>query len=76
MLTNCNGKSHYSETEAAQALGVSLDFLRVLVRRHIVDSEEDVAKLSMTYFQPSDLVLLRLLIQEGAGATSASASTA
>ena len=66
MLTNRNGKSNYTEVEAAQELGISLDSLRGLVRRHILDSEEDVPKLSITSFQPSDLLLLRLLIGESA----------
>ena len=72
MLTNRNGKAHYTEAEAAQALGISVDSLRILVRRHILDSEEDVQKLSMTSFQPSDLLLLRLLIRETPGAASMS----
>jgi len=61
MTTTRTGKSHYSETEAAHALGVSLDELRTLVRRHILHNEEDLVNLPVTSFQPSDLLLLRLL---------------
>jgi hypothetical protein len=57
-------------------LGISVDSLRILVRRHILDSEEDVQKLSITSIQPSDLLLLRLLIRESPGAASASISIA
>jgi hypothetical protein len=56
------GKGYYTEIEAAQQLGLSLEELRTLVRRHILpNSEEDVNKLQMTSFQPSDLLLLKLL---------------
>lgn len=64
LMMNHNGKSHYTENEAANALGISLDDLRVLVRRRIVDTEDDLSKLSITTFQPSDILLLRLLINE------------
>ena len=64
LMMNRNGKSHYTENEAASTLGISLDDLRVLVRRRIVDDEEELSKLSMTTFQPSDILLLRLLINE------------
>jgi hypothetical protein len=55
------GKGYYSETEAAQALGLTIDSLRALVRQHILQSEDELANLPMTTFQPSDLLLLRLL---------------
>jgi hypothetical protein len=55
------GKGYYSEHEAALALGVSLDDLRVLVRRHILENEDGLSNLPMTSFQPSDLLLLKFL---------------
>jgi len=61
MTTFRPGKGYYNEGEAAQALGISLEQLRVLVKRHIVDAEDDMANLPITTFQPSDLLLLRLL---------------
>ena len=54
-------KSHYSETEAAEILGVSVDELRSLIHTHITAGEDESAHPPMTAFQPSDLVLLRLL---------------
>ena len=54
-------KGYYTEAEAAQALGLSLPQFRVLVRRHILESEDDMANLTLTSFKPSDLTLLRLL---------------
>ena len=54
-------KSQYSETEAAEALGVSVDRLRQLIRQHIAQTDEDLASVSSAVFQPSDLLLLRLL---------------
>ena len=59
------GKGYYTEAEAAQLLGLSLDELRTLVRAHILHSEEEMANLPITSFQPSDLLLLRLLATPG-----------
>lgn len=60
------GKGYYNESEAAQALGLSIEHLRALVRHHILQSEDEMANLPMTTFQPSDLLLLRLLASSGA----------
>ena len=35
------GKSHYSETEAAEELGISIEQLRTMIRSHVVDRDED-----------------------------------
>ena len=55
------GKSHYSETEAAEELGVSVEQLRLMIRSHVVDRDEDLSNVPATSFQPSDLLILRLL---------------
>ena len=57
-------KSQYSELEAAHALGVSTDELRRLIRCHIVRGEDELPSLSQASFQPSDLLLLRLLASQ------------
>lgn len=54
-------KSHYTETEAAEELGITVSQLRTLVRERIVRSEEDVRNLPMAYFQPADVLLLKLV---------------
>ncbi|WP_031498496.1 hypothetical protein [Bryobacter aggregatus] len=54
-------KAQYTEAEAAAQLGVSVDDLRNLIRRHIVVDEVDATNVPMTTFQPSDLLVLRLL---------------
>lgn len=54
-------KSQYTETEAAEELGVSIDLLRMLIRKHIVHTDEDLTNVPMASFQPSDLLLLRFL---------------
>jgi hypothetical protein len=54
-------KSHYTETEAAEELGISVPQLRALVRERIARSEEDVRSLPMAYFQPADVLLLKLV---------------
>lgn len=55
------GKSQYSETEAAEELGVSVEQLRSMIRSHVVDRDEDLNNVAVTTFQPSDLLILRLL---------------
>ena len=55
------GKSQYSETEAAEELGVSTEQLRAMIRSHVVDRDEDLNNVPVTTFQPSDLLILRLL---------------
>jgi hypothetical protein len=63
MITARTGKGYFTEAEVARELGISMDDLRLLVRQHILpESEEDMANLPMTSFQPSDLLLLRLLV--------------
>jgi hypothetical protein len=59
-MVNKTSKAYYSEDEAARKLGVSVDELRSLVRNHISTGEEMPA---VEVFQPSDLVLLRILAQ-------------
>jgi len=55
------GKSQYSESEAAEELGVSVSQLRTMIRSHVVDRDEDLNNVPVTTFQPSDLVILKLL---------------
>ncbi len=54
-------KTQYSETEAAEELGITVERLRTLIRSHIVERDEDLLNVPVTTFQPSDLLLLRLL---------------
>lgn len=54
-------KSHYTETETAEELGISVPQLRALVRERLARTEEDVRSLPMAYFQPADLLLLKLI---------------
>jgi len=61
MLATRASKSYYSESEAAEALGVSIEQFRSLVRTHIAHGEEEQLLIPSTTFQPSDLVVLRLL---------------
>jgi hypothetical protein len=61
MQLNRTGKSQYSETEAAEELGVSVIQLRTMIRSHVVDRDEDLGNVPATTFQPSDLLILRLL---------------
>ena len=55
------GKSQYSETEAAEELGISVLQLRTMIRSHVIDRDEDLNNVPVTTFQPSDLLVLRLL---------------
>jgi hypothetical protein len=55
-------KGYYSEAEAAKFLGLNLEDFRRLVRSHILDTDDELANLPMTSYQPSDLLLLRHLL--------------
>lgn len=55
------GKGHYSEAEAAEQLGISVMQLRTMIRSHVVDKDEDLNNVPVHTFQPSDLLILRLL---------------
>lgn len=61
MLAQRTTKSHYSETEAADALGVSVEQLRSLIKNYVVVAEEDLSNVPNATFQASDLLLLRIL---------------
>ena len=54
-------KTQYSEHEAADELGVSVDQLRTMIRSHIVETDEDLNNVSVASFQPSDLLILKIL---------------
>ena len=56
-----SGKGQYSEAEAAEELGISVLQLRTMIRSHVVDRDEDLNNVPVTTFQPSDLLILRLL---------------
>ena len=56
-----SGKSQYSEAEAAEELGISVLQLRTMIRSHVVEHDEDLNNVPVTTFQPSDLLILRLL---------------
>jgi len=61
MQLSRTGKSQYSESEAAAELGISVEQLRSMIRSHVVDRDEDLNNVPVTSFQPSDLLVLRLL---------------
>lgn len=61
------GKSHYSEVEAAEQLGITVTQLRTMIRSHVVDHDADLTNVPRTSFQPSDLLVLRLLADQAAG---------
>ena len=54
-------KTQYSESEAAQELGVTVEELRVLIRKHIAQSDEDLNHIAVASFHPSDLLILKIL---------------
>jgi hypothetical protein len=58
-------KSQYTEVEAAEELGVSVERLRVLIRQHVVTTDEDLNNVPIASFQPSDLLLLKFLTSSG-----------
>jgi len=60
-LPSKQNKTQYSEMEAAQELGVTVEELRVLIRKHIAHSDEDLMHIAVASFHPSDLLVLKLL---------------
>lgn len=60
-LSSRPAKSQYTEVEAAEELGITLDQFRTMIRSHVVDRDEDLSNIPVTAFQPSDLLILRLL---------------
>ena len=65
-----SAKTQYSESEAAEELGVSLDELRTLIRSHIVETDEDLNNVPMASFHPADILVLRLLLRSKANPTT------
>jgi len=61
MINQRPAKGYLTEAEAAKALDMDIAQFRNLVRRHIQVSEDEMKNLPMTSFQPSDLLVLRML---------------
>ena len=53
------GKTEYTETEAARALGISPAQFRSLLLRHVVE-EESLDNVALMRFRPSDLLLISM----------------
>jgi len=60
-LTTKSNQTQYSEVEAAQELGVTVDQLRTLIRSHIAQTDEDLTHIAVASFHPSDLLVLKIL---------------
>jgi hypothetical protein len=60
-LPSKQNKTQYSEAEAAQELGITVEQLRVLIRKHIAKTDEDLMHIAMASFHPSDLLVLKIL---------------
>jgi len=62
-------KTQYSEVEAAHELGMTVEQLRVLIRNHIAQSDDDLNHIAMASFHPSDLLVLKLLARQNSNLT-------
>jgi len=69
-VTTRPAKGQHSETEAAEQLGISVGQLRTMIRSHVVDKDEDLNNVPVHTFQPSDLLILRLLTGMQTGSES------
>lgn len=58
------GKTEYTESEAARALGLSPTQFRTLLLHHVVQEEEAISNVGIMRFRPSDLLLLSMLKEE------------
>jgi hypothetical protein len=70
-LPSKQNKTQYSETEAAQELGFTVDQLRVLIRRHIAETDEDLNHIGIATFHASDLLILKILAGQNGAPTPA-----
>jgi hypothetical protein len=61
LITTRPTKTQYSEVEAAEELGLTVDQLRKLIRSHIAQTDEDLNHIAVASFHPSDLLVLKLL---------------
>ena len=57
-------KHQYSEHEAANQLGISVERLREIVKSHILNGEDGARGHGLDTYQASDIVLLRILAQK------------
>jgi hypothetical protein len=73
-LPSKQNKAQYTESEAAQELGVTVEELRVLIRKHIAQSDEDLNHIAVASFHPSDLLVLKILTGKQGGLTSSDSS--
>ena len=73
-LPSKQNKTQYSEAEAAQELGLTVEQLRVLIRNHIAQSDEDLHHIAMASFHPSDLLVLKILAGQHASLTPGGAN--
>lgn len=67
-------KTEYSQAEAAQELGISVEDLRALIRNHVAQSEDDLNNLSLASFHASDLLVLRILASQHRAAAASEPS--
>ena len=70
MIATRPAKAQYNEVEAAEALGITVERLRSLVKDHILNGEEDASALTHACYQPSDLLVLRFLASRAVTATT------
>ena len=73
LLTKAS-QTQFSELEAAQELGVTVEQLRRLIRSHIAQTDEDLNHIAVASFHASDLLVLKILAgQNGLSAAADSA---
>jgi hypothetical protein len=64
-------KPYYSESEAARALGVTVEEFRGLLKRHVVEDEGDLSNVGRTTFHAADVLVLKLLATRAVAAPGA-----
>ena len=63
-------KTQYTEAEAAEELGLSVDSLRALIRNYVASNEEELTNLPAAIFQRADLLLLKFIVRQQVTSTS------
>ena len=67
-------QTQFSEVEAAQELGVTVEQLRRLIRSHIAQTDEDLNHIAMASFHASDLLVLKILAGQNGLSAAADSS--
>jgi len=65
VLSRPSPKTQFTESEAAEELGISLDQLRSLIRNVVNVKDGELDEIPVSQLQPADLLLLKMISSAG-----------